>query len=313
MCTTYEDFPQFYDNPLIQSIAPNERWSISTNKKMPIDIKILQTEQRIAGALFLDERSLVSLPDLCELIPNAANNAYYLDALVDNILILDIEPKCPDNIKEKLLRLPYEYGEISMSGNGFHLAFYLPQNFDDFPIARKKVVMKEEHGYYEILLNHWVTFTRNKIKDAPSDASQTEFEQFFADIASIQKDVQRTDVNIEELEPQDFPCKDRILSLLMQQPYYKTLSDFHDDNSHFEFSFIGFLHYKLGQILNISAIKQAHDYTDNEQVWMLYLVAKERLPYRSKHDEFRDGLPWLLYLSREVIARSNIPDEKKGD
>lgn len=304
MNITYKDFPEFYSNPIIQSIAPNKRWSISTNKKVPIDVQILKSEQRIAGAQNLDERSLVSLDTLCEWIPNAANNAYYLDALIDRILVVDIEPKCPDDLKEKLLQLPYAYGEISMSGKGYHLVFPLPKCFNDFPVAQQKIVMKEEHGYYEILLNHWVTFTRNTIKSATNTQKQEDFEEFFKELACTQKETHKTAIDINDLEPNEFPYKDKILSLLMTQSYHKTLSDFYDDNSRFEYGFIGFLYYKLQQILSVSHIKKAHEYTDNEKAWLLYLVAKERLPYRSKHDEFRDGLPWLLYQAREVIAKN---------
>lgn len=267
-------------------------------------MRILIEERRIAGAQFTNEQSLVSLSQLCDELPTATNNAYYLDSLQDNIFVLDIEPKCPDDMKQELLKLPYDYGEISMSGKGYHLVFHLPDNFYNFPVATQKIVMKEEHGYYEILLNHWVTFTRNMIAPAPQDAAKNDFEQFFANIASQQKEVIRDAIDVSELEPDDFPFKDDILGLLMRQPYYKTVSDFNDDHSRFEYAFIGFLYYKLRCILNVSRIKNAHNYTDTEKAWMLYLVAKERLPYRSKHDESRDGLPWLLYTAREVIART---------
>lgn len=267
-------------------------------------MRVLIDECDIAGAKYTDARSLVTLDELRNALPTATNNAYYLDALVDNIIILDIEPKCPDDIKQELLKLPYIYGEISMSGKGYHLVFHLPDNFYNFPVATQKVVMKEEHGYYEILLNHWVTFTRNMIAPAPQDAAKDNFEQFFAKIASVQKEVVRGVIDVTDLEPDDFPFKDDILGLLMRQPYYKTISDFSDDHSRFEYAFIGFLYYKLRCILNVSRIKNAHNYTDTEKAWMLYLVAKERLPYRSKHDESRDGLPWLLYTAREVIART---------
>jgi hypothetical protein len=35
----------------------------------------------------------------------------------------------------------------------------------------------------------------------------------------------------------------------------------------------------------------------------LYEVAKEVLPYRDKHDQVRNNLPWLLNLATSVIAK----------
>ena len=38
MCKTYKNFPEFYENKFIQSIKDIEKWTISDNEKMPIDM-----------------------------------------------------------------------------------------------------------------------------------------------------------------------------------------------------------------------------------------------------------------------------------
>ena len=301
MCKTYRDFPDFYKNPVIQSIANNERWTVSDSNKTPIDMFCLEYQNRICGALFTDENSLTSLPHLCELLPDAANHAYYMDALIDKFVMLDIEPKCPDNIKQKLLQLPYTYGEVSMSGKGYHLIFPLPDCIDYYPIVKTKVVLKEEHGWYEILLNHYVTFTRNML---PPATGHENFIELFKELASTQKESHREDVDIQNIQPEHIPNQDKIIELLINQTYKKTAKDFYDDMSKYEYGHIGFLNYKLNCILNVSAIKAAHEYSDNEKAWLLYQAAKEVIPYRPKHDETRDDLPWLLYLSQEIIAKN---------
>ena len=68
---------------------------------------------------------LVDLETVCKTLPTAANNTYHLDALIDKIVVLDVEPKCPEEIKRQFLSLPYLYSETSMSGNGLHLIFNL--------------------------------------------------------------------------------------------------------------------------------------------------------------------------------------------
>lgn len=154
-------FPQFYGNPAIRALADASRWTISgqigdddldvagkpPTRKAPIDIRHLLDFGRVRGAWALDERCLVTLDELTQAVPDAANNAFYLQALTDGLLVLDIEPDCPPHIAVDLLRLPGAlYSELSMSGNGFHILAPLPQNFHDFPIASTKRVLREEHG-----------------------------------------------------------------------------------------------------------------------------------------------------------------------
>ncbi|MFP3802932.1 hypothetical protein, partial [Paraburkholderia sp. SIMBA_027] len=50
-----------------------------------------------------------------------------------------------------------------MSGRGYHLVIPVPTNLHDFPVAVGKRVLREEHGWYELLFEHWVTFTRRPV------------------------------------------------------------------------------------------------------------------------------------------------------
>lgn len=302
MSKTYLDFPDFYSNAFIKEISKNKKWTVSTNEKIPIDIQAFKYKQKIMGAQYTNEISLVDLDELCSLLPDAANNAYFLDAIEDHYVVLDIEPKCPDNIKQKLLNSSYVYGEVSMSGKGIHLIFPLPDYIDDYPIAKKKIVLKHQKGWYEILLQHYVTFTRNMIK--PSTVKNDVFDELFKELAASQTETHRDDVEIS-LEPKDIPYVDTLTELLTHNDYKKTLQDFYGDMSKYEYGCAGFYHFKLRRLLDIPKYKKAHKYTPNEQAWILYKVLLEKLPHRTKHETTRDGLPWLLYLSREIIAKSN--------
>lgn len=303
MCKTFHNFDDFYNHPFIKSITDNEKWTVSDKDKKPIDMFAYKYRQQITGALFTDNKSLVSLPELCELIPNARNNAYFMDSIVDKFVVLDIEPICPDAIKQKLLKTKYVYGEISMSGKGYHLIYPLPNCFSKYPIAQKKIVIKEEHGYYEILLQHYVTFTRNMLPDATGGE---DFEKIFEELASIQKETIRKDIDVQELKPNNIPLEKDILITLNHLDYNKTPIDFHNDMSKYEYGFMGFLYYKLKKQLALQDYKE-HKYSDNEKAWLLYTVAKNKIPKRQKHNEYRNNLPWLLYLASEIIAK----DENK--
>lgn len=298
-----EHFKDFYTNPIIQSIQYKPKWTVSDANKMPIDMYGIITEHKIMGALFTDEKSLVPLTTVCKVIPDAANNTFYLDSLIDGFVVLDIEPKCPDDLKTELLKLPYLYGEVSMSGKGYHLLFRLPDCISEYPVAQQKIVMKEEHGYYEILMNHYVTFTRNSIP-LNGNTNEKDFETLFRQLASVQKETIKNgefDVSIEA--PNDIPAEDIIISTLIGKPYNKTPADFNGDTSRYEYGYIGFLHFNLKRILSIPSLKDRHMYTDNEKAWLIYKSAQEVIPYRSKHDENRCQLPWLLYLAKDCIEK----------
>lgn len=312
MCKTYRDFPDFYQNEFVQSIKDNPRWTVSDNTKKPIDMYELIYNRRIFGATTLRGHSpYLTLDELCRALPNAANNTYALDAIVDKFVVLDIEPKCPDPIKKELLKMPYLYGEISMSGKGYHLVFPLPSCIKEYPIAQTKIVMKEEHGYYEILMSHNVTFTRNVI---PESEKTGDFVTLFKTMAAAQKEKVKAeiDVSAEAGHLEEIPVIDDILQLLHKQEYQRTLDDFYGDNSKYEYCRMDFLYYKLEIILKVTFIQECgHKFTDNEKAWILYTVATDDFNYRPKHDETRNGLPWLLYLAREVIAKSDKKNRKR--
>lgn len=309
MGKTYKDFPEFYDNPLIKQIAANKRWTVATNEKKPIDMFCFRYQNRICGAAFTDESSLVDLQTLCDLIPNATNNTYHMDAVTDRFVVLDIEPKCPQDIKQQLLNLPYVYAETSMSGNGYHLLFPLPDCFDDYPVLLKKVVMKEEHGWYEILLNHYITFTRNMIADATGTAS---FEDVFILLAKEQTETVKANIDVQKIMPDNIAHQETILRLLNDVKYAKTIDDFSGDASRFEYGFIGNLYFSLKRITNTFLELYNCTYTDSEKAWLLYTIAHEKLTYRLKHDETRENLPWVLYLAREIIAKDSSVASKKS-
>lgn len=326
-CNPYEMFKDFYSNPFIQSIKNNKKWTISTKqmkdngkiKKMPLDIYRMIYDNELTGAKFANEQCLTDLDTICQYVPDAANNTYWLDALIDGFVVLDIEPSCPKHIKDKLLQLNYVYGEVSVSGKGIHLVFPLPACITEYPIAAKKVTLQEEHNFYEILMNHYITFTRNSIGPATGNG---DFTEVFRELCAIQKEVIATDVDVSELEPEDIPLKDEIVTLLSRSKYKKTPSDFKKDNypteddpSKYEFAYIGFLHYKLKCLIKSYGIRKiGHTYTDNEKAWILYEVAKDKLTFRQKHTEKRCGLPWLLWIAKNVISKDRgNPNNQKTE
>lgn len=306
-------FEAFYNNPVIQRLATEKRWTISDNNKVPIDMTdLLESNGRsIHGALTKKENHnpFVDLHTLMKNIPNAANNAYSLDAKTDGVMILDIEPKCPKAMVERLLRLPALYGEFSMSGKGYHLIFPVPKEYED--IYSCCVAVKEEHGYYEFLCNHCVTFTRNIIPAGHTPGIGTGTYQDFVDVWSelaSKVDLTKKDITIDVMkDEEDTEWTDYIQNILTSdaKAYKKEPSDFNDDMSRYEHGYTGHVYFVL---LNI--LKQIKFfYTKSEMIWEVFRATSELIPYRDKHDTIHDGMPWLLYQAAVIVNKNYDEDE----
>lgn len=299
-------FPGFYDNPVIELLADVQRWTISDKDKRPVDFRALFGENTpqhaaiIRGAMFTDQRCLVSLPELTNRLPNAANHAYYLQAPTDGVMILDIESDCPADTRDQLLQLPSLYAETSLSGRGYHLVMPLPKNFHEYPIATEKPVLQHKEKHFEILIHHWVTFTRNIIPHNPwGNISQQHqvWDDLYASLAVDAKPSTREHLDISDQKP-DIPHEEQILHYLCKTPLNKTLDDFNNDHSRYEFSVLGTIYNHLTSVLNYLSIAgvvaDPQDYDETMRIWLIYLAATHVIEYRPKHDEVRSGMPLLF-------------------
>ncbi|MCJ0875168.1 hypothetical protein [Streptomyces sp. AP-93] len=329
-------FPQFYGNPAIRTLASACRWTISgqigeetsddpnkpPKRKAPIDVRHLldgcmpscQHAGPLRGAFALDETCLLTLDELTAAIPNAANAAFYLQAQTDGLLVLDVEADCPPGVATELLRLPgILYSELSMSGQGFHLVMPLPKNFHDFPVAVGKRVLREEHGWYELLLDHWSTFTRQPVPDlivahvkaATSTPAFASIEDLYAQLAvnaSESSGISASAVNTAEDMP-DIPYSQVIVeqALAGARHQLRDPGDFNHDLSRWEFSVLGSLYgWMRMQLRAYSAL--GVEYSTGDIAWLLYKAALDVIPARPKHNERRNGRPFLLDRAAALVA-----------
>lgn len=327
-------FPSFYLNPAIRSMAPTSRWTISgrlgddasSKAKAPIDARELIDHGRVRGAWELSDKVLVTLDELSDRIPTAANAAYYLRAPVDGLVVLDIEPSCPEDLALQLLALPgILYAETSMSGRGYHLVFPNPQNLSVFPNARGKRVLREANGHYEILIDHWVTFTRRPIPDdvrasvRSVDADTLPFdtiESLHASLASAAlPSAGSISASVEvEIEAPEIPGAHQIVERTVEgaTSRFKTLADFQDDTSRYEFSVLGTLHREMRTFLTLYRVALDTTFSPSDEAWLLYQAAVEVLPHRAKHNERRNRRPFLLDRAAAMVAANTIPYRKES-
>lgn len=329
--TPREWFPDFYTNPAVMALAKAKRWTISGSikdeepdtlkkRKAPIDVRHLIDHRRVRGAWAIDEQCLVDLNELTERIPTAANTAYYIQSATDGLIVIDIEPGCPPEIAQQLLALPnLLYVETSMSGKGYHLIAPMPANFHDFPVAAGKTVLQHKEKWYEILLDHWVTFTRNPVAPEilaakPTAEPSPDFatlEGFYASLAKEAKATAASSISVQTaIDFPDIPSADAIVAQTLDAATdrLKTLDDFNGDNSRYEFSVLGTLYrqmlYPLIQRMNLGTTYSASDRT-----WLLYKAAVSVIPERNKHHEKRNGRPFLLDRAAAMIASHDAPDD----
>ena len=327
---TYEDFCDFYNNPVIQQIAGNKRWTVSTTKevigkdgkkksKMPLDMYALINLEKVWGCAWdRGHHPLVDLQTVCDILPTARNNAYLLDATEDGFVVLDVEGACPEFLKKEFLKLPYKYGEISMSGHGLHLIFDLPRDIlAKYPDAATKASMQSKDKDYEILMaDHFVTFTRNVLPPSTGELTVKDFENIFESLCSIQKSsIKAESVRIEDIDTSNILHFKEITDVLRKQEYGKTLKDFAYerragyDNSAYEHYLSRFYYTCLKKMLREKQYTNLN-YSDEEKALIIYTIASEKIPHRDKHDEKRAGMPWLLFLVTRMIAKTDIQDEE---
>lgn len=313
-------FPDFYANPTIQLLAGEVRWSVSDNDKMPIDIRELMDTGRLWGAREISDTCLVTLGELTEALPTAANNAFYLRAQTDGLLVLDIEKTCPAEIAAELLGISETlYSELSMSGRGYHIVLPLPTNFWDYPIATSKRVLREEHGYYEILLDHWVTFTRTEVPmnryagpDEDELPQAPEWDDLYASLAVLAVETPTVELDIT-IEKPVIPKEEKIIDLMTRQPHKRDLAKFHNDYSRWEFSILGVLYNRLRAILVAVRDDVDHPFDEGDQAWLVYTAAQKVIPHRDKHDEYRNEMPLLMNATVALIARRTAENATKTE
>lgn len=333
-------YPAFYDNDIIAELGRDRKWSISDNTKMPVNVPALLETGLIRGASSYHlPTDAVTLDELTRGIPNASNCAYYFEAELSGLLLIDVEKTCPPDIAMRILGLADQnalYTETSMSGKGYHLITALPQNFYDFPASTRKAKIQEEHGYYEVLLTHWVTFTRKPIDTSILDEATRRaaddtytLETFYADLNESAKGIASADNNVDldmgVLSPDNYTdaqkrfdqrIREQALPIV-ESTKRKSLADFNNDTSRWEFSTMSLVLRRCAELIQTRLNSDRVDDTDpaydtliltpGHLVRVAYPIIHQLIPHREKHDGERNGYPYLVYQTFEAARIVDIP------
>lgn len=250
---------RFMNNHLIDKLKHEPYWTVSDDKKRPLDAKRL-VKGDLSLASFKNENwPLIPLSELNK-DPRLTftNRAYRLHAEDNRVICIDMEKTASEEIRESLKEFPVDYAEVSLSGTGHHYLIEVPEElipeeakylFDDM------VVVKSDDGSFEVFFNdHYVTLTKNILPPSEYTLKRVDEEpehrrkitrmllvlaeiQRVRQLASKTSDTYVPDAAYEDLTPYEEKLQDTIKKQL--NPYdarssFKTLSDFQMDHSRYE-------------------------------------------------------------------------------
>lgn len=330
----------FRQNPLVAHLASDPHWTVSDDEKRPVNARILLESGAVINAKPEDD-PLVTLDKLdANENLNAVNRAYRLRARENRVMMIDVEPDAPESMKQHVLGFPGHYTELSKNG-GVHVMIRVPDDcindenrymFDDLSVFKEPVPKaedgKQDRGaYYEVLFNdHYVTFTKKMLTQKPcvdynTDAGAKDaLVKFLANIVNLDKQKKqerevakqfRIQLMDEFLEDEKEELVEKFLELkafdkAREQADEKDITAFGGDGSRYEMSVANGLAYHVinthGLIKDTISFKDmAAKLSVQDLVYAIYLLLKDAVPYREKHDEDRDNLPWLLFTSKRAF------------
>lgn len=334
----------FIQNPLIAKMANDKKWTLSDNKKIPIDARSYKNSNTILPAKVTNDSSYNPLVTLTELDndPNlqAVNRAYRLQARVNRIIVIDIEPEAPIEMKLNSLGFPAHFTEQSRNG-GIHLLIQVPESlindsnrymFDNLSVFKEPVPKpvnpneKQRPAHYEVLFNdHFITFTKKMDTIKPcadfenNPIQRKQLEDFLAMIVELdterkkQRELMKenrikmisTSLNETTLENIQQFIGIEAMQVEIESLKQKTAEHFGNDNSKYEISIANKAARHTIRTLNqakqtISFRTLANTFDSKSTIFIIYEILKDVLPYRNKHDEEREHMPWLLYIAKDA-------------
>lgn len=301
-------WPDFYDNPVIQHLGTFRAWTITQPEdKKPMSFYAMRhflCLDELVGAHKNEPLDRATLDELVEAFPNAANNALQLNGFDQGYIVLDIEKTATRETRERMLALPWLYAETSMSGRGLHLVLPLPYDlFARYPYAQLKNVLKAPDGTWEALIaDHWVTFTRNALTGVePGDASLAEV---------LEPLMQAAKPPVDRIKMEAIPDPDEVLAeqprvrryLLDQiQPFGKTVADYANDNSRFDYA--ACIYYVRSILSAIDTVALKEPFTPEKCVSLVIDCMNRYETPRSKWtNHYVQGVPWLVYEAETAYA-----------
>ena len=313
---------KFISNTAIGKLVEKKRWTLSINKK-PIDIvDLIENVDRntqnyqLKLAKYQNEQCMTSLQKIYNYLPNYESVTYFIYAEFDDLFVLDIEPTASKELKEDLLNTNFLYAEISMSGKGLHLIYDYREVFENYQHLQSKSVIQSRDKSFELLLKHYVTFTLNELDIKPNKNRKLLDNPIIKELLkNTQQPIEKGSVDIKiddftkSIDISDIKNGEEIFNILYNSVYGKIPKDFYDNMSSYEYGIVNFYLSKLIKY-NQKCLELGDTsgvLNDDEMLRLAYkaIQSSPQVKFRPKHNTFRQGVPWLVYLIKDQLAKNN--------
>lgn len=300
-------FPEFYGNHIIRKLAALPRWTVLDSEQVPINVRELLSSGRVLGVHEIDADSLMTLDELTTRLPQAANCAFYLHDNIDQVALLTITDTCPQHLVHEIYQSGSLYSEYRTNVQASQHLLPAPMVTDSFPSIANRKRLTERHGWYEIVLEGWVVFSRHTLPTtvAPivSDphAARPTWDRLFRNL-SLETRASRalaTDIRIKRPKLRRVS---QLLDSLTQTPLEIAATDFQGDLALFEYEVLHELHARLRPILKVvPAVDDGANLSPSAEAWLIAEAAKHLLPHRSPSINPEDASPLLLDAAASVV------------
>lgn len=337
----------FANNPIVKRLTSDPQWTMSDNLKRPVDAEHLLATGDVINASLDGPSPLVTLDriDADDRLA-AVNRAYRLHARDNRVIAIDVEPEASDAMKESVLNFPSHYTELSKNG-GVHLFILVPEDlvddnnrymFDDLSVFKEPVPKGESRpAHFEVMFNdHYITFTKRMLVDKPAanfvqdlDA-KAKLKAFLDQMVELDKERKKNREIAKQykVEMYDKSIDDDTMQAIQtfielrgfdrpkMQAGEKTADDYGGDKSLYESSTASSIASHVIRIhrmakTTISFSDIAYKLKDSDLIYAVYLILKDIIPHRDKHDETRDDLPWLVYVAKNAYEYIKAQDAKE--
>lgn len=269
-------------------------WTLSTKDKFPVNFIETIKQNRIIGLTARNKTQTVDYYTLCNYI---LDTALITMTIPEGYMIVDVESYASDELKNYCKTLNPIYAETSMSGKGMHLLFEYPKNYNKYPNAMNRSVIKSKDKTFEILFDHACIFTGNQIHTTGEHTVDTLYASVAKHIAEV-KDIIIN--NFEPLTDADRPVVEYLMnSGLYSKDIFKR-SDGTVDTSAFDFATVANWYNMIKIYYNIINT-QLPSY--GKIMSILYYVATKKI-YRDKFEKIvtaDKSENYLTHLIKSVI------------
>lgn len=338
------DFMQY---PIIQYMSNQENWTVSDVDKRPINVTEYIKTGKLFGASFKYGNPLTTLAKIAQSpYPLPDNRAYRFHAKDEQIIMIDVESYARDAYKKWALNFPCHYLEASKN-NGLHVVLQVPKKLipEKYHYLFEMTVFKHESTEFEIIFNnHYGTFTRRTIhcNYADFEKNQEQLDQLLFLLQGISKSVtmeqlEKTkkvqeriayieEANTEKLKSFIDYIKQVIEQTIQRTKIKHTLKKYHYDESAYEAKSLE----EIAKLLYRYYIWQqketkrkrthqgeggfqelAMQISEEEFIYLIYMIGQDFLPPRGKHQELRVGMPYLLYVAQRAWIKVDLWEKEK--